>query len=105
MIDTVRVLHRIWSDQVIAGVLNRNGLLTGRGNRWTQERVTSLRSHHVIPCFDADKCAAEGWMNLTEAAKTLGVGPRTLRLAAERSEVEAEHPLHGGPLHCNAAAL
>jgi hypothetical protein len=58
------------------------GLLTGRGNRWTQERVTSLRSHHAIPCYDADKCEAEGWMNLTKAANTLGLNPRTLRLAA-----------------------
>jgi len=73
IIDTVRVLTRICPDDVIAGVLNRNGLLTGHGNRWTQERVTSLRSHHAIPCYDADKCEAEGWMNLTEAAHTLGV--------------------------------
>jgi DNA invertase Pin-like site-specific DNA recombinase len=105
IIDTVRVLTRICSDGVIAGVLNRNGLLTGRGNRWTQERVTSLRSHHVIPCFDADKCEAEGWMNLTEAAKTLGVSPRTLRLAVERSEIEAEHPLDDGPWIFNRRAL
>jgi hypothetical protein len=58
--NTVRVATRIYPDEVIAGVLNRNGLLTGRGNRWTQERVTSLRSHHAIPCYDAGKCHAEG---------------------------------------------
>jgi DNA invertase Pin-like site-specific DNA recombinase len=97
IIDTVRVLTRICPDEVIAGVLNRNGLLTGHGNRWTQERVTSLRSHHAIPCYDADKCEAEGWMNLTEAANTLGVSARTLRLAVERGEIEAEHPLDDGP--------
>jgi len=105
IIDTVRVLTRICSDEVIAGVLNRNGLLTGRGNRWTQERVTSLRSHHTIPCFDADKCEAEGWMNLTEAAKTLGVSPRTLRLAVERGEIEAKHPLDDGPWIFNRRAI
>lgn len=60
IIDTVRVLTRICPDELIAGVLNRNGLLTGRGNRWTQERVSALRSHHAIPCYDADKCEAEG---------------------------------------------
>jgi hypothetical protein len=32
----------------IAGILNRNGLVTGYGNRWTRERVTSLRSYHGI---------------------------------------------------------
>jgi hypothetical protein len=44
IIDAVRMLVRICSDDLIAGVLNRNGLLTGRGNRWTRERVTSLRN-------------------------------------------------------------
>ena len=105
IIDTVRVLARICPDDVIAGVLNRNGLLTGHGNRWTQERVTSLRSHHAIPCYDADKCEAEGWMNLTKAANTLGVNPRTLRLAVERGEIEAEHPLADGPWIFNRRAM
>ena len=105
IIDTVRVLARICSDEVIAGVLNRNGLLTGHGNRWTQERVTSLRSHHAIPGYDADKCEAEGWMNLTEAAKRLGVNPKTLRLAVERGEIEAEHPLDDGPWIFNRCAI
>jgi hypothetical protein len=105
IINTVRVLARICSDDVIAGVLNRNGLLTGHGNRWTQERVTSLRSHHAIPCFDTDKCEVEGWMNLTEAAKTLGVSPKTLRLAVERGEIEAEHPLGDGPWVFNRRAI
>jgi hypothetical protein len=36
IIAAVRVLARMCSDDVIAGALNRNGLLTGRGNRWTQ---------------------------------------------------------------------
>lgn len=105
IIDTVRVLTRICPDEVIAGVLNRNGLLTGRGNRWTQERVSALRSHHAIPCYDADKCEAEGWMNLTEAANSLGVNARTLRLAVERGEIEAEHPLDDGPWIFNRRAI
>jgi DNA invertase Pin-like site-specific DNA recombinase len=96
-VDAVRVLARICADQFIASFLNRNGLRTGRGNRWTQERVTALRSHHGIACYDPHKRSAEGWMNLTEAAKLLGVSARTLRIAAERGEIEAEHPLADGP--------
>jgi len=34
----VRQLVLIASDDLIAGILNRNGLLTSRGNRWTRER-------------------------------------------------------------------
>ena len=51
IIAAVRQLALIANDDVIAGVLNRNGLVTGHGNRWTRERVTALRSHHRIPVF------------------------------------------------------
>lgn len=101
----MRTLARICSDEVIAGALNRNGLLTGRGNRWTKEAVTSLRSHHKIPCYGSDKREAEGWMNLTEAADSLHVNARTLRLAVERGEIEAEHPLADGPWVFNRSEL
>ena len=51
IVEAVRVLVRACSDDVIAGLLNRNDLRTGQGNRWTRERVTSLRSHHQIPVY------------------------------------------------------
>ena len=81
----------------MASTLNRNRLLTGRGNRWTRERVSALRTYHEIPCYDRDQRLSEGWMNLTEAARQLGVSPRTLRLAVERGDIEAQHPLPEGP--------
>jgi len=105
VIGAVRVLARICSDDLIAGVLNRNGLQTGRGNRWTSERVTALRSHHRMPCYSVERRTTEGWMNLTEAATSLGVSGRTLRLAVERREIEAEHPLPDGPWVINQRAL
>jgi DNA invertase Pin-like site-specific DNA recombinase len=105
IIDAVRILARICPDLVIAGVLNRNGLLTGRGNRWTRERVTALRSHHKIPCHSQETQRKEGWVNLTQGARLLGVAPRTLRLAVERGDIEAEHPLPDGPWIFNRQAL
>jgi DNA invertase Pin-like site-specific DNA recombinase len=104
-IDAVSMLARICSDDLIAGALNRNGLRTGRGNRWTKQRVTSLRSDHGIPCYMIERRQSEGWLNLTEAANSLGVSPRTLRLAVERREIEAEHPLPDGPWVLNRRAL
>jgi DNA invertase Pin-like site-specific DNA recombinase len=97
IVDAVRTLARICPDDLLANVLNRNGLLTGRGNRWTRERVVSLRTHHEIPCYDRDRRASEGWMNLNEAARVLGISPRTLRLAVERGEIDAVHPFPDGP--------
>ena len=68
-------------------MLNRNGLKTGYGKRWTRERVTSLRSSHHIPVFRDTSEGEELWLNLSQAAAVVGVAPRTLRLAAERGDV------------------
>jgi len=111
VVEAVTVLARVCSDELIAGILTRSGLRTGRGNRWTKERVTSLRTYNEIPKYTADRRQAEGWMNLTQAANFLGINSRTLRIAVEHGEIEAEHPLAVGPwifrrsvLEANAAA-
>lgn len=96
-VAAVRMLACIGSDDLIAGVLNRNGVLTGRGNRWTRERVTALRSHHHIACYSTERRSKEGWMNLTEACKLLGISAQTLRLAVERGEISAQHPFADCP--------
>jgi hypothetical protein len=97
IIAAVAQLALIASDDLIAGLLNRNGLKTGHRNRWTRERVTSLRSHHRIPVFKATENGIEPWLNLSDAARLLKVAPKTLRLAAEAGEIEANHPLPDGP--------
>ena len=97
IVDAVRQLVLIANDDVIAGVLNRNGLTTGNGNRWTRERVTALRSYRKIPVFRPQIDGVEPWLNLGGAAKLLGITPKTLRLAAEAGEIEGAHPLPDGP--------
>ncbi|MGY5795646.1 recombinase family protein len=97
IVDAVRQLVLIANDDVIAGVLNRNGLTTGNGNRWTRERVTALRSYRKIPVFRPQIDGVEPWLNLSGAAKLLGITPKTLRLAAEAGEIEGAHPLPDGP--------
>nr|WP_267900197.1 hypothetical protein [Sinorhizobium medicae] len=97
IVEAVRQLVLIANDDVIAGVLNRNGLTTGNGNRWTRERVTALRSYRRIPVFRPQIDGFEPWLNLGGAAKLLGVTPKTLRLAAEAGEIEGTHPLPEGP--------
>ena len=105
VIAAVRQLALIAGDDLIAGTLNRNGLATGHGNRWTRERVTSLRSHHRIPVHRPAGDGNEPWLNLGRAARLLRVAPKTLRLAAEAGEVEAIHPLPSGPWIFARAAL
>ena len=97
VIAAVRQLVLIANDDLIAGILNRNGLVTGHGNRWTRERVTSLRSHHRIPVYKPAEDKIEPWLNLSRAARLLEIAPKTLRLAAEIGEIKAIHPLPDGP--------
>ena len=97
IVEAVRMLALAVKDAAIAGLLNRNGLKTGNGNRWTRERVTSLRSGYRIPVYCPAKDGVEPWLNLRHAAAVVGVAPRTLRLAAERGEIDALHPLGDGP--------
>lgn len=97
IIAAVRELVLIANDDLIAGILNRNGLVTGHGNRWTRERVTALRSHHRIPVFRTSADGEAPWLNLSHAARHIGVAPKTLRIAAEAGEIEGIHPLPEGP--------
>ncbi len=105
VIVAVRQLVLIANDDLIAGILNRNGLMTGHGNRWTRERVTALRSHHKIPVFRAGTDGDVPWLNLGQAARQIGVTPKTLRVAAEAGEIEGIHPLPEGPWIFSRAEL
>jgi hypothetical protein len=97
IVAAVRVLARVCADKDIAGLLQRNGLRTGKGNRWTAPRVVALRHHNQIACYHAETRRAEGWLTLSEAAAFLGIAPGTLRLAVAAGEVNGEHPLPDGP--------
>ena len=96
-IEAIRQLVLVATDDVIAAVLNRNGVRTGKGNRWTRERVCPLRSYRKIPPYRPTPDGKDPWLNLTKAAALLGTTPKTLRLAAIARQIEALHPLPDGP--------
>jgi hypothetical protein len=97
LIEGVRELAHICSDDHIAAWLTRNGLQTSGGNCWTRQHVTSLRHRHDIPVYEAQRQEKEGWMNLTQAADYLGIDRVTLRVALERKQIPALRPLPIGP--------
>ena len=45
------------------------------------------------------------WMNLTNAAQFLGLSSTALRHAAQRGEIQADHPLREGPWLFSRATL
>lgn len=97
IVETVRTLSHIQPDELIAACLNRNGLKTGKGNRWTTERVTSLRSKRKIEKYTQERKDANGWMTLTDASKYIGVSTTSLRAFAESKKITYQHPLPDGP--------
>jgi DNA invertase Pin-like site-specific DNA recombinase len=105
VVEAVRILARVCTDNTIASILNRNGLHTGRGNRWTKERVVSLRSYNEIPRHEVETQREAGWMKLGEAARYLAVSEKPLRRAVEEGQIEAEHPLPVGPWVFSRSAL
>jgi DNA invertase Pin-like site-specific DNA recombinase len=105
VVEAIRLFARICADDVIAGVLNRNQLRTGYGNRWTKERVAALRSYHRIPRHDKERHLTDTWMTLSEAAACLQVSGKTLRRAVENGLIEGLHPLPLGPWILNRQVL
>jgi hypothetical protein len=105
IVAAVRQLVCIADDEAIAGILNRNKLATGLGNRWTRERVASLRSSHNIPVHRRAADGNDPWLNLSDAAACLQVNAKTLRLAVTSGRIEALRPLPDGPWLFSRAVL
>ena len=80
--ETIALLPRLaahYSDDVIAGILNRQGRHTATGERFTANQVGSLRRYRNIPRFQppADLPAGD-LLTIRQAARTLGVVPSTI---------------------------
>jgi DNA invertase Pin-like site-specific DNA recombinase len=101
--DTIALLHRLavhYPDAKIAGILNRQGRRTARGLSFTASRVQSLRHHHQIPCYQpSDKPREEQTelLNVSAAAKELGIAPSTLLRWLNDGFVTGEQVTPGAP--------
>jgi DNA invertase Pin-like site-specific DNA recombinase len=102
--DTIDLLRRLavhYTDEQIAGILNRQGRLTARGERFTAVRVQGLRYHRGIPRYqpgDADREDCE-LLPIARAAKVLGIAPSTLHRWIGDGFIRAEQPTPGAPWH------
>lgn len=94
LVEAIRLLARICSDEHIARALSASGIQTARGNPWTSTLVRSFRSAHQIPVCPAGD---ETWLTLAQAAKLSGVADLTLKRAIERGVVTALRPVLRGP--------
>nr|MDQ3765723.1 recombinase family protein [Actinomycetota bacterium] len=101
--DTINLLRRLavhYPDTKIAGILNRQGRRTARGLSFTASRVQSLRHHWHIPCYQpSDKPHEQKGelLNVSTAAKVLGIAPSTLLRWLNDGFVAGEQVTPGAP--------
>ena len=95
--DLIRDLARYLPDELIAGLLNRLGRKTGRGNGWTKSRVCSFRSTHGIAVHRKGERRERGELVLSEAAERLSVGPGVVRRLIRSGALPARQACKGAP--------
>ena len=100
--DTVSLIRRLavhYPDAQIAGILSRQGRRTARGMSYTASRVQSLRYHWKIPCHQPGTgTPQEGeLLNVTAAARQLGIAPSTLLRWLNDGFVAGEQVTPGAP--------
>ena len=96
-VDLVRDLARSLSDALIAGLLNRMGKKTAKGNSWNRNRVGSLRHSHGIAVYRKGERRERGELVLQEAAEWLGVGPWQVRRLIGKKILPARQACKGAP--------
>ena len=99
--DTIELIRRLAAhhpDAVIAGVLNRQGKQTARGERFTANRVGNVRRHWKIPVYKAPSAPPKGeLLSVQAAADKLGVAASTLHRWLMDGFIAGEQVTPGAP--------
>jgi len=97
-IDLVRRLADHYPDAVIAGILNRQGRKTARGDRFTANKVGNLRRYWEISRFDAATAPSDGELvTVTKAAEILGMAASTVHRWLADGFIAGEQITPGAP--------
>jgi predicted DNA-binding transcriptional regulator AlpA len=87
-----------YPDEVIAGILNRQGRKTAKGERFTANQVGALRRYRNIPRYEPPAESPTGELvTLKDAAEILGVAASTLRRWINDGFVAGEQITPGAP--------
>jgi len=99
--DTIELVRRLaahYPDAVIAGILNRQGRKTARGDRFTTSKVASLRRYWNIPRFDPADAPSDGELvTIKKAAKILDVAASTVHRWLADGFIAGEQITPGAP--------
>jgi predicted DNA-binding transcriptional regulator AlpA len=99
--DTISLLRRLavhYSDDVIAGIFNRQGRTTASGERFTALHVGSLRRYRNIPRYQPPAEPPTGQVvPIRQAAQILGVYPSTIHRWLNDGFIAGEQLTPGAP--------
>ena len=99
--DTISLLRRLaalYPDEVIAGILNRQGRRTARGERFTANQVGSLRRYRDIPRFQAPAQPPSGeLLSIRKAAQILGMNTSSIHRWLADGFIAGEQVTPGAP--------
>jgi uncharacterized protein YndB with AHSA1/START domain len=99
--DTLSLLPRLaalYPDEVIAGILNRQGRKTASGERFTANQVGSLRRYRDIPRFQPSTDPGQGEVvSIHKAAQILGMNTSTIHRWLAEGFIAGEQVTPGAP--------
>ena len=99
--DTIELLKRLavhYDDATIAGILNRQGRRSARGERFTAIIVGGLRRYRNIPAHKPPADPPDGeLLPIRRAADVLGVAPSTLHRMLSDGFIAGEQDTPGAP--------
>ena len=99
--DTISLLRRLaalYPDEVIAGILNRQGRKTATGERFTANHVGNLRRYRNIPRFQVLAQAPTGELvSIRKAAQILGMNTSSIHRWLADGFIAGEQVTPGAP--------
>src|SRR5262249_7340790 len=99
--DTISLLRRLavlYPDEVIAGILNRQGRKTATGERFTANQVGSLRRYRDIPRFQPPAEPPIGnLVSIRKAAQILGMNTSSIHRWLADGFIAGEQVTPGAP--------
>jgi DNA invertase Pin-like site-specific DNA recombinase len=99
--DTISLLRRLatlYADEVIAGILNRQGRKTATGERFTANLVGNLRRYRGIPRFQSSAEPSAGDLgSIRKAAQILGMNTSSIHRWLADGFIAGEQVTPGAP--------
>ena len=103
-IELIREMAVRYADAEIARVLNRQGCRTGKGNRWTKQRVAAARRKHMI-AGHAHRLPDPEVLTLRQAARYCGVSPTAIKRLVESGLLKRDQIARWTPWEIQRADL